>query len=118
MDEVYATDFVGHGGGGEEIRGLEEFKGYMNEVFNAFPDVHFTIHDMFVEGDKGVTRLTWTGTHKGEMRGVPATNKKVTVWEISIVRFAGGKVVEEWARYDTLGMMQQLGLMPTLKTET
>ncbi len=71
MDEVYATDFVGHGGGGEEIRGLEEFKGYMNEVFNAFPDIHFTIHDLVVEGDKGVTRLTWTGTHKGEMRGSP-----------------------------------------------
>jgi predicted ester cyclase len=79
MDETYTNDFVGHGGGGEDIRGLKDFKQSMSEVFNAFPDIHFTIDDIVVEGDKATARHTWTGTHKGEIRGIPPTNKKVTM---------------------------------------
>ena len=67
---------------------------------------------MVVEGDKVATRCTMTGTHKGEFMGIPPTNKKVTVWAISIDRVAGGKFVEEWGTYDTLGLMKQLGIVP------
>jgi len=114
MDELYAPDVVFHGGTGEDIRGLKGYKQVLSEFFSAFPDVHFTFDDMVVEGDKVATRWTITGTHKGEFRGIPPTNKKVTIWGISIDRIAGGKVVEEWERFDTLGFMQQLGLIPPL----
>jgi len=114
MDESYATDVVFHGGTGEDIRGLKGYKQFMSEFFSAFPDVHFTFDDTVVEGDKVATRWTITGTPKGEFRGIPPTNKKVTIWGISIDRIAGGKVVEEWERFDTLGFMQQLGLIPPL----
>jgi predicted ester cyclase len=70
---------------------------------------------MIIEGDKAVTRHTFTGTHKGEWRGVSPTNKKVTFWAIMIVRIVGDKQVEIWERADTLGLMQQLGLVPTLR---
>jgi len=117
IDELHATDFVGHGGGGEETRGLKDLKRDLTEWFSAFPDLQFTINDMVVEGDKVAIRYTWTGTHKGEIMHIPPTNKKVTMWEIEIDRIANGKFVEIWARYDTLGFMQQLGLVPTPKKE-
>jgi hypothetical protein len=70
------------------------------------------VDDLIVEGDKAVIRYTITGTHKGEFMGVPPTNKKVTLWVIVIERFAGGKIVETWERFDSLGLMQQLGVIP------
>jgi predicted ester cyclase len=85
----------------------------MSKMYDVFPDIHFTIDDMVVEGNKAVVRYTNTGTHKGEFMGIPPTNKKVTMWAIGIDRIAGGKFVESWGRYDTLGFMQQLGLVPT-----
>ena len=118
IDEMYATDCVYHGASGADIHGLTNVKQFFSSLLDAFPDLHMTIDDMVGEGDRGVVRFTWTGTHKGELRGIPPTNKKVTMWEISIVRIAGGKVVEEWARYDTLGVMQQLGAVPTPQKET
>jgi len=113
IDELCDTNIVYHGGGGEEIRGLKGFKQSMSEFYSAFPDNHFTIDDMVAEGDKVLVRWTMTGTHKGKFSGIPPTNKKVTIWGIAIDRIVGGKSVETWERFDTLGMMQQLGLVPT-----
>jgi len=113
IDELCATNIVYHGGSGEEIHGIKDFKKSMSEFYRSFPDSHFIIDDMVVEGDKVVVRWTMTGTHKGEFGGIPPTNKKMTIWGIYIDRIAGGKFVETWERFDTLGMMQQLGLVPT-----
>jgi steroid delta-isomerase-like uncharacterized protein len=112
VDELFATDIVYHGGGGEDIRGIKDYKQHISKFFNAFPDLHFTIDDMIVEGGKVAIRTTLTGTHKGEFHGIPATNKKVTGWGISIYRIVGGKLVERWERSDALGFMQQLGIAP------
>jgi len=105
MDETCATDFVRHCARGKDMRGIKNYKQDMSELFSTFPDVHFTLDDMVVQRDKVAIRYTWTGTDK-------ATNKKVAMWEIEIDRIAGGKFVECWERYDTLGLMQQLGLVP------
>jgi len=113
IDEFCATNLVFHRGTGEDIRGLKDFKQLMSKFYSAFPDNHFTIDDMVAEGDKAAVRYAITGTHKGEWRGVPPTNKKMTVSVIQIDRIAGGKLVEGWERYNTLGVMQQLGLAPT-----
>jgi steroid delta-isomerase-like uncharacterized protein len=112
MDELYAADFLMHDGTGNDIH-LKDLKQSESEVFSAFPDVHFTIDDMVVEGDKVAVRFSFNGTRKGEFMGIPPTNKKVTEWAISIYRIARGKFVEAWERYDTMGFMQQLGLIPT-----
>ena len=95
--------------------GLEGYKKLMIQYFDAFPDLHATIDDMFVEGDKAVVRYTLTGTHKGAFMGIPPTNKSTTSWAIDIYHLAGGKLVECWTRSDTLGAMQQLGAIPTQK---
>jgi predicted ester cyclase len=117
IDELYATDIVYHSSTGRDIRGIKDYKQHISEFYSTFPDLHFTIEDMVAEGDKVAVRLTGTGTNKGEFRGIPPTIKKITVWEIQIDRVAGGKFVEGWSRYDTLGLMQQLGLIPTPKKE-
>jgi len=115
IDELYATDYVEHGGTGEDRRGIKAYKKSMGEFYSAFPDIHATLDDMVVEGDRVAVRFTLSYTHKGEFMGAPPTNKKVTTEEICIIRIAGGKFVETWARYDTLGLMQQLGIVPTAK---
>jgi predicted ester cyclase len=113
IDETCAPNIVFHRGDGEIIRGLKDFKQYFNEFYDAFPDNHLTLDDIIVAGDKAAVRYTITGTHKRAYKGIPPTNKKVTLWVIEIDRVVGGKFVEGWERSDTFGFMQQLGLVPT-----
>ena len=79
---------------------------------NAFPDLHFTIDEQIAEGDKVVTRWTAHGTNKGELLGMPATDKSTTVTGIAVDRIANGKIAESWGIFDQFGMMQQLGVIP------
>jgi hypothetical protein len=114
-DELYSDDFVLHSATGDDIHGRKAAKKYMDEIFSAFPDIHLAIDDLVSEGDKVAVRFTVTGTHKGTFMGIPATNKKLTMWSIQIDRIASGKFVEGWERTDILGLMQQLGAMPKPK---
>lgn len=74
----------------------------------AFPDIHLTIDDLIAKGDIVVTRYTFTATHRGEFRGVPATGRKIKVRGISYTLFADGKAVNDWGLEDMFGLMQQL----------
>ncbi len=114
MDEIYATDFILNDPAVGEVRGTEGLKQYVSMYRTAFPDVQLTIEDMIAEGDKVVTRFTFTGTHKGELMGIPPTGVQVTMTGIAISRIAGGKVVEDWVNGDDLGMLQQLGVIPPI----
>jgi len=109
IDELFSPDFVFHSATGEDM-GLGDFKRHLSESFSAFPDLHFTLDDIVAEGSKVASRFTMSGTHTGGFTGIPPTNRGFTLWAINIVRIVNGKAVEEWERYDTLGMMQQLGL--------
>jgi hypothetical protein len=113
-DEMFAANVVIHSATGEDVLGLKNLKKRAGEHVGAFPDSHITINDIIVEGNKAVLRYTVTCTHKGELMGIPATDKKLTMSVIEIDRFAGGKIVESWEMSDTLGMMQQLGAIPAL----
>jgi len=115
VDETCASNIVFHDPSGRDIRGLQGFKQSLSELFEAFPDIHITIDDLIIEADKAVIRYTMAGTHKGPRMGIPATNKKVTLSVIVIDRVAGCKFVECWQMFDTLGFMQQLGVIPTPK---
>ena len=115
IDEAFATNFIYHRGIGDETHGLKDFKQSMSGLFNGFPDIHFATDEIITEGNKQATRMTITGTHKGEFMGIAPTNKKIKMMVLHIDSFAGGKCVESWERFDTLGMMQQLGVVPTPK---
>jgi steroid delta-isomerase-like uncharacterized protein len=78
----------------------------------AFPDMRYTIEALIAEGDRVALLYTWTGTHTGELSGIPATGRSVTAMGTMVCRVAGGRIVEEWDVDDRLGVMQQLGLLP------
>jgi steroid delta-isomerase-like uncharacterized protein len=112
VDELVARDYVYSAPGSPEMRGPEGFKQLISMYRSAFPDMQMTEDDMIGEGDKVVSRWTATGTHRGELMGIPPTGKRATVTGIIISRIAGGKVVEDHEVLDSMGMMQQLGVIP------
>lgn len=81
---------------------------------SAFPDVHHDIVDMVAEGeDKVAVRLNVTGTHKGEFQGVPQSGKKVSFGGMFFFTIIDGKITEIWVSLDMMGLMQQIGAIPT-----
>ena len=99
-----------------ELKG-EAHRQFMVGLFSAFPDVRFNIEDMIAVDDKVVTRWSSIGTHKGMFMGAAPTGKTVTNFGTTIDRVVNGKIVEEWPHWDTLGFMQQLGVVPTAKVK-
>jgi steroid delta-isomerase-like uncharacterized protein len=79
---------------------------------NAFNDAHWAVEEVLAENDKVVVRWTGHGTHTGELPGIPPTGKRVTVPGVWIFRIAGGQIAESWDVWDTMGMLQQLGVIP------
>jgi steroid delta-isomerase-like uncharacterized protein len=112
--EFLADDFVEH----EELPGGAPTKDGVKEFFRmqiaAFPDLALTLQDVVDGGDKVVARVRFTGTHEGELMGMPATGRTVDVQFIDILRFADdGLAHEHWGVFDTMAMMQQLGAVPS-----
>jgi steroid delta-isomerase-like uncharacterized protein len=112
VDEFVSDAFVRHDPNAPEVRGPVEEKQLMAMYFSAFPDLRFAVEDMVAEGDKVVLRYTIRGTHRGELMGIPPTDKQVTLTATETYRLAGGKIEEQWVNMDALGMMQQLGAIP------
>jgi len=112
VDEFYAPDFVNHNAPPGMPNDREGVKAIAAMYLGAFPDVKVTSDFQLAEGDKVVMRWTGTGTHTGELMGIPATGKRIEMTGISIQRIAGGKIVEEWVESDQMGLMQQLGVVP------
>ena len=113
LGDFMAEDMVDHNPPPIEKPGLEGLKDMFRMYFSAFPDIKIQVEDVIAEGDKVVMRATTTGTHQGEFMGIPATGKTVSFGEIHVVRIEGGKMVEHWGIEDQMGMMQQLGVIPS-----
>ena len=110
IDELAATNYINRASNADR----EAHKRWVIGWRAANPDVGITIEDTIAEGDKVVVRWTMHGTHIGEFWGIPPTGKKFTMSGISIYRIEDGKIVEDWANSDTLGMMRQLGVIPPM----
>ncbi|HXQ38674.1 MAG TPA: ester cyclase [Anaerolineales bacterium] len=93
--------------------GLEGAKQIHKAALLGMPDWHTEIEDLIAEGDKVVARIMITGTHTGDFFGIPATGKKIRISGIYIARIANGKIIEHWGEEDSLGLLQQLGAIPT-----
>ena len=107
-EELFSSDHEMHDPqvpGGPGPAGMAAaISAYQNGV-----DGHWTVEEMFSAGDRVVVRWTGTGTHVGEVNGIPPTGNKIRVDAISIHRLADGKIAETWQVWDTLGFLQQLG---------
>jgi predicted ester cyclase len=112
MDEVSAPNVVFHFPGSPPLD-LAGFKGLMGMFFGAFPDLETVIEELVAEGDTVVRRGYYRGTHRGAFQGIPPTGRQVTVPLIAIERIVDGRLVEHRASPDIMGMMQQLGVIPT-----
>ena len=114
VDELFATNLVDRAVPPGLAPDIESLKQLVSAYFNAFPDLQVTIEDTIAEGDKVMTPLTWRGTHRGELMGMPPTGKQVAFSGMESYRIADGKIVEIWAYSDNLGMFQQLGVIPPM----
>lgn len=92
-------------------KGNAGFLATVQPIIRAFPDIQWTVEDLFAEDDKVVVRWSWTGTHKEAFRNFPATGKAMTNHAIAIYQLKDGKVINAWMESDRLGFLQQLGIV-------
>ena len=111
IDQYVSPDFMTREGESMSAAGAEGFKELAAVFRTAFPDGRFIIEDILAEGDKVVTWASFTGTHEGPLQGIPPTGRRVKVKDIDLYRLENGKIVELWAHFDQLSMLQQLGVM-------
>ncbi len=89
--------------------GLEYLKLLAQSLFDAFPDVFFIVEDVIQQEDRLAARLTLEGTQKGEFAGIPATGKRMKVYDFAMYRIRGGKFTDVWSLVDMFGLREQLG---------
>jgi steroid delta-isomerase-like uncharacterized protein len=112
-DELLSPDCIDH----NPVPGLtgdrEGHHRLLQQVRTAFPNARFTLDDVIAEGDKVVDRWTMEAISEGPFAGRPATGRAVKLIGMDILRIENGKIVELWHIEDTLGLMQQLGVIPS-----
>ena len=113
LDETLGPDYVYREPTIGEKRGKNGLRELITMYRTAFPDLKMTIEEQAAEGDKVFTRWTATGTHRGELMGFPPTGKIARVQGMIVTRIVNGKVVEDKEVYDALGMLRQIGALPT-----
>lgn len=111
-DDLVKEDFIELDPLPGQQQGREGLKGVLTMMRTAFPDIHWTIHEMVAEGEKVVSRFHWTGTHRAPFLGIPATGKSVLVNGVVIDRLEAGKMADSRILMDTLSLLQQLGAIP------
>ena len=115
LDALYSPDIIYHGPEGE-LRGIDAIKEMLSGYLTAFPTMKLSIDEQVAEGDSVVTRVTMSGSFDGPMGDIPPTGKSATVQMTALAHIREGRIVEEWEIFDQLGMLQQLGVIPTEAT--
>ncbi|MDP9382034.1 MAG: ester cyclase [Chloroflexota bacterium] len=118
VDELFDPNYAGHDPTDpnpetREVHSSADAKQWVGMVRAAVPDIHFTVDDLIAEGDKVIARWTAEGTHTGELMGIPATGRRGRVSGILIYRIVDGKIKEGWQNWNTIGLLQQLGILPS-----
>ena len=112
--EVFSPDFVFHSQSGQD-NSLEDTIYALKQHMVTWPDRTFSVEDMFVKGDKIARMTTFRATHTVDVKGLPATGKKVEIRSMDIIRIENGKIVEMWNVEDNLTFFKQLGFELKLK---
>jgi steroid delta-isomerase-like uncharacterized protein len=111
-NEIVAEDFVELDPLPGQRQGREGLVEVVKGLRTSFPDMHWKAEETIATGDKVVTRFIWTGTQKAEFLGIPATGRGVSVKGVVIDRIVGGLMTDSRILMDTMGLMQQLGVVP------
>lgn len=111
--ELLAEDFVLHVPL-PSAPGIQGISDIVTACRAAFEHLNVTVEDIVAEGDKVAARFTARGVHKGEFMGLAPTGKPITMTGIEIFRLENGKIAELWGEANLLGLMGQLGILPTV----
>jgi len=109
LDQFVATDYAEHS---EGFEGVEPFKQQITAFRAAFPDLRVTVEDLLIDGDRFASRTTVTGTHAGDLMGMPATGRRISVEAVDIGRLENGQAKERWGGLNLYSMLTQLGVIP------
>ena len=113
-DQACTPNFINHDPGLPTPHAdLQTLKQTIGGMLAAFPDMSASEEDLVAAGDKVVVRREFRATHKGEFMEAVPTDKQVTFTGIFICRLTGGKIAEQWVNFDTLGLLQQIGVVPS-----
>ena len=108
FEEILTPDIAFRGSLGQVKRGYDGLSEYMDFIHTAFPDFTNRVEEVISEGDKAFARLTYTGTHEGELFGVAPTHKEVTYAGAAVFSFDGEKIRQVWVLGDIYGLLRQL----------
>ena len=111
--ELVAPDMAIHQPQVIEAQGRDAYMDFIRKSQAAFPDQQGTFEDFIATEDRVVLRWTLQATHSAEWLGIPATGRRIEDKAVAIYRFADGKLAEEWIYSDTLGLLKQLGALPS-----
>jgi predicted ester cyclase len=109
LDKFVAPGYVEHS---EGFQGVEPFRQQITAFRAAFPDLHVTIDDLIIDGSRFASRTTITGTHTGDLMGMPATGRQISVGAVDIGRIENGQAQERWGGLDMYSLLTQLGVIP------
>jgi steroid delta-isomerase-like uncharacterized protein len=112
VDEFLAPEYVLRTAPEGTPSGRDAVREYIAAYLAGFSDLRITIDELLASGDKVIGGFTFAGTHDGELFGIPATGRRISVRQIAIYRIQGDRVVEEWEVSDQLSLMQQIGAIP------
>jgi len=113
INEVIDTTYTYHDPNTPDLgKGPEGYKARVAMYTKVFPDLRLSVEDIVTEQDKVVLRWKSSGTHSGELLGIPASGKSTGVFGITTMQFKNSKVTEEWCVWDTLGLLRQIGAVP------
>ena len=114
VERYLAPDFIAHDPPMPGLTGdAAGFREAATRIRAGFPDWRSDVHLLIAEGDYVTEHFTASGTHLGEVMGVPATNRTVRVAGINIFRVQEGKITERWGLLDMVALLAQLGAVPT-----
>lgn len=110
IDRAVAEGHIEHEPDGDEI-GRDHFREAVRAYRAAFPDMRICVDDQITDEDRVVIRWTATGTHCGELNGIPATGRTAKVSGVFIHKLADGQITESWIMFDQIGLLAQLGVL-------
>ena len=111
IDELYTEDCVWHGPGGVRLAGRNALKENLGIYRTGFPGFRITVEHQFGQGDHLATRWSVVGKHDGPLGDLPATGEGIDISAMTISRFEGDLIAEEWELFDEMLMMRQLGVV-------
>ena len=112
---LYAPDFEGTDlAQAQAYKGREGIQEMLGRYFTAFPDLHFDVDEVILEGERAALSWTSSGTHLGKIMNIPPTGRAIKVRGMTLLKFVGGQVQQATFLWDVAGLLRDIGLLPEL----